>query len=241
MQRATWVAGVAMWMAAVACGHRDDNAIPEANVTPVPGKLSVAPASADRDVAAHGGSIPRGYVAQLDAADASIADASYREDGTGRWEVRTGPAHIVYALGDTTRKSYAVTATFEQLEAPVHPEAYGIFVGGSSLDDPAKRQYTYVILRGDGKYAIKARNGTSVRTVKDWTAHPAIPTQDASGKALYGLRIDVDGKTAKVSVNGKPVTTFTTKDGPLEGITGVRINHNLHLMVTPVTVTRRLS
>lgn len=213
----------------------------------VPGRLSAtsAPAStagsggaADTDVAARGSGLPAGYVAQLDQPTARISDASYKEDGNGRWEVRTGPAHILYSLKDTTRKRYSVTATFEQLERPAHPEAYGVFVGGSSLEKPASQRYTYFLVRGTGEYLLKVREGAHTRTVIDWTPHPALPKQDSAGKVVYGIKIESDGKTAKVSVNGKPVTTFTARQGPLEGVAGVRINHNLHLMVTPAHIVQ---
>jgi hypothetical protein len=185
-----------------------------------------------------GEGLPKGYVAQLDMMSAKITDASYVKDGNGRWEVRTGPAHILYSLNDTAHKSYSVTATFEQLEKPMHPEAYGIFIGGSVLDVPAKRKYTYFLVRGDGKYLVKVREGTKIRTVTDWIAHPAIPRESGEGKVVYGIKIDVKGKMARVSVNGQPVTTISGNSGPLDGIVGVRINHNLHMMVTPVSVLR---
>jgi hypothetical protein len=207
---------------------------------PVAGKISASTAAPDTDVAAHGGTqgsaLPPGYVAQLDRAGASASDVAYTQKEPGRWEVRTGPAHILYMPGDTAARKYSATATFEQVEAPAHPEAFGIFIGGSALNDPATRKYTYFIVRGDGKYSVKARNGTDVRTITDWTASPAVPRQDSAGKALYGIKVESDGKAARVSVNGAPVTTITPKDGPISGDVGVRVNHNLHLIVTHVSI-----
>src|SRR5690242_6900338 len=192
-----------------ACGHGDTS---RASAPPVAGKISAGTAAADTDVAAHGAALPTGYVAQLDRANASASDIAYTQKEPGRWEVRTGPAHILYQPSDTANGKYTASATFEQVEAPAHPEAFGIFVGGSGLGDPATRKYTYFIVRGDGKYMVKARNGTAVRTIADWTASPAIPKQDSAGKGLYGIKVASDGKTARVSVNGAPVTTITAKD-----------------------------
>lgn len=239
--RCGWIILAAFGVAA--CGKRDATASRSATPS-LPGRLSVVAGGkgnssvADSDIAAKGNGLPEGYLAQTDLPNANVADAAYQPDGNGRWEVRTGPAHLLYALKDTARKVYSVTATIEQLEKPAHPEAYGVFIGGSALDAPAERRYTYFLVRGDGEYMVKVRDGMQTRTVTDWTAHPAVPHEDAAGKAVYGIKIDVDGKTAKVSVNGKPVTTIVAKSGPLEGVTGVRINHNLHLMVTPVLVVR---
>lgn len=221
-----------------ACGKGDTSA----SGTPVAGKISASAATPDTDVAAHGATqgaaLPPGYAAELDRAGASASDVAYTQKEPGRWEVRTGPAHILYTLADTATGKYTASATFEQVEAPAHPEAFGIFIGGSALNDPATRKYTYFIVRGDGKYSVKARNGTDVRTITDWTASSAVPKQDAAGKALYGIKVESDGKTARVSVNGAPVTTITPKDGPISGIAGVRVNHNLHLIVTPVSIIR---
>lgn len=209
------------------------------NSAPAAGKISVASAQtgADTDHAAAGTGLPAGYSAVFDHADAKSSDVSYVEKGPGKWEVKTGPAHVLYSPGDTAANKFIVSATFEQLEAPAHPEAFGVFIGGSNLSGPTVK-YTYFIVRGDGMYMVKVRDGANTRTITNWTASPAIPKQDAKGKGLYGIRVDVRDKVASVSVNGAPVTTIAGKDAPLNGITGVRINHNLHLIVTPVTVVR---
>ena len=218
--RCGWV--ILAGLGITACGKKD--ATPSGTPMPsLPGHLSVVSGNkgktgvADSDVAARGSGVPDGYLVQMDMPNARVTDVAYQADGSGRWSVQTGPAHILYSLKDTTRKVYSVTATIQQLVKPAHPEAYGVFIGGSSLNVPAKQQYTYFLVRGDGEYMVKVRNGLKTRTVTDWTAHPSIPQQDTAGKAIYGIKIDVDGKTAKVSVNGKPVTTILAKSGPLEG------------------------
>jgi hypothetical protein len=238
-RRTLTIGCAAAMVVTVACGRGDTS---RASAPPVAGKISAGAPTTDSDVAAHGAAsgaaLPSGYVAQLDRADASASDIAYAQREPGRWEVRTGPAHILYQPRDTATGKYAASATFEQLEAPAHPEAFGIFFGGSGLADPATRRYTYFIVRGDGKYSVKARNGADVRTITDWTASPAVPRQDSAGKGLYGIKVESDGKTARVSVNGSPVATISAKDAPISGIAGVRVNHNLHLVVTPVSIIR---
>jgi hypothetical protein len=230
-------------VAVIGCGKGGDSAATATPVTtPVAGKITAtAPvAGADTDRSAVGSAssgMPAGYVTRFDNSNAKSSDVSYSERETGKWEVKTGPAHILYSPGDTAANKYSVSATFEQLEAPAHPEAFGVFIGGTKLGSAAEK-YTYFIVRGDGKYMVKVRNGSDTRTIADWTSNPVIPKQDASGKALYGIRIDVRDGNASVSVNGAPVTTISGKQAPLNGITGVRINHNLHLIVTPVSVIR---
>jgi hypothetical protein len=209
------------------------------SAAPVAGIITAtaAQAGADTDRAATGTGLPSGYSAVFDKTDAKISDVSYSQKGPGRWEVTTGPAHILFSPADTAANKYSISATFEQLQAPSHPEAFGVLIGGSNLDAQTVR-YTYFIVRGDGMYMVKVRDGTRTRTITDWTANPAIPRQDASGKGLYGIKVDVKDGAASVSLNGAPITTISGKNAPINGITGVRINHNLHLIVTPVSVTR---
>ncbi len=237
-----WSWAMVMTLVLGACKDNGSARDASTNAPSVPGRMSVATrgqvAIADPDVAARGNGVPKGYIAWLDQPSARLSDILYQEDGSGRWEVRTGTAHILYSLKDTTRKAYTTSATFEQLEKPAHPEAYGVFIGGSALGGPGAPRYTYFLVRGDGKYMVKVRRGATVQTITDWTRHSAIPQEDSVGRAVYGIKIDVDGKTAKMSVNGKPVTVISVKNAPLEGVTGVRINHNLHILVTPVSVVR---
>lgn len=231
----TTVVAVSATVGVLACGKGESGS----NGAPVAGKLTAAAqqVGADTDHATAGAGLPAGYSAIFDHSNAKASDVSYSEREPGRWEVTTGPAHILFAAGDTAVTKYSVSATFEQLQAPSHPEAFGVFIGGSNLNEPTVK-YTYFIVRGDGSYMVKVRDGANTRTIANWTAQPSIPKQDAAGKGLYGIKIDVRDKVANVSVNGVPITTISGKDAPLNGITGVRINHNLHLMVTPVAVIR---
>ena len=47
---------------------------------------------------------------------------------------------------------------FTQMEPAAHPEAYGVFIGGSDLQ-AANQKYTYFVIRQDGKFLIKRRAG----------------------------------------------------------------------------------
>ena len=219
---------------ATACGKGDSA---QSSSPPVAGTLAVVQTQADTTRPASEAGLPRGYHAVFDDATATAVAVNYTEKEPGRWETRTGPAHILYSPADTAKNRYSVSATFEQLKAPAHPEAFGVFVGGSGLGT-AKTRYTYFIVRGDGMYMVKVRDGASTRTITDWTAHTSIPKQDAAGKGLYGIQIQVRDNTASVSVNGSPITVISGKVAPLNGIAGVRINHNLNLIVTPVSLIR---
>ena len=199
-------------------------------------------ATADPDAATQGGGVPAGYLGRVDPpragrTAANIADASYAMSD-GRWEVRTGPAHIVYATGDTASGAYTATATIDLLEQPEHPEAFGLFIGGANLDQPSER-YTYFIVRHSGEYMVRVRQSDdSVRTIADWTASPDVPKLDASGRASYKLTAHVDSDSTHFMVNDRIVASVATASIPTDGIAGLRINHNLHVMTGPVAIER---
>ena len=213
-----------------------------APATPAAGAAAAAPADSshaaanpDPDQSAGGSGVPAGFVGRTDEAGSSITDAKYTPAGGKSWDVRTGPAHILYSPAVSAHGHYTVEAKIDQVEAPHHPEAYGVFIGGQQLDGPGQ-QYAYFLVRGDGKYAIKVRDSADARTIVPFTASPNVPTADASGKASYALRIEVTGDRARFYVNDQPVATVPIANIPTAGIAGVRINHNLHVVVTPATV-----
>lgn len=179
--------------------------------------------------------IPAGYTAVPDHSNADMTKAVYTASGTN-WEVSTGPAHILFNPKDAATGSYAATATIQQLAKPTHPEAYGIFIGGKDLTDTTKRTYTYFVVRGDGKYLVKVMNGSKTTTLTDWTASPNVPVEDAMGKATYKLYVHIAATEIHFMVNDKLTATVPKGSNPTDGIAGLRINHNLHLMVTPLSI-----
>ena len=197
---------------------------------------TAAPQGADPDVAASGTGIPSGYTAVTDDAAAQLTSIRY-DAKDGAWEVTTGPAHIIFAAKDTARGTYTASATFAQLEAPRHPEAYGIFVGGRDLQGEG-RTYTYFIVRGTGEYAIKSRAGGKVQNVVDWRANPALPKQDGSGQATYRLAIRSGADSVRFLVNETQVAAVKAGAVATDGIAGVRVNHNLHVRTAPISISR---
>jgi hypothetical protein len=184
-----------------------------------------------------GADAPAGYTIVPDKASADLSKAVYTASG-GNWDVTTGPAHIIFSDKDAATGSYAVSATIEQLAKPAHPEAYGLFLGGKDLADTAKRTYTYFVVRGTGEYLVKVMNGSKTTTVTNWTANENIPKEDANGKASYALKVHVAPTAFHFFVNGKMVAEVPRGMNPAEGIAGLRINHNLHLLVTMPTIAR---
>lgn len=228
------LAGAACSGSPAKSGAAGDSAAQTAATAAAPTPAAATGASADPDQAVAGSGVPAGFIGRTDEAGSPISGAKYTAAANGTWEVRTGPAHILYSPSLAAHAHYTVSAKIDQLEAPHHPEAYGIFFGGQQLDGPAQR-YTYFLVRGDGDFAVKVRDGADARTVLAFTRSPAIPTADASGKASYALRVTVTDRV-RFYVNDQVVATIDAKSVPTDGIAGVRINHNLHVIVTPASL-----
>jgi len=204
------------------------------------GDSAAATPAGDADptrAAAGGAGVPAGYLGRTDRDGDAITNARYTPRDGGAWEVQTGPAHVVWAAGDTASGRYTARARLAQLEAPSHPEAFGLFVGGQDLQGPAQR-YTYFVVRGTGEYLIRVREGAQTRDVRGWTAAPALAKQDASGRASYDLAVRADADSTRFLVGDTPVHAVAAGTVPTDGVAGLRINHNLHLELRPVTISR---
>ncbi len=228
------IAGAAVFALALLAGQADA----QAKKTKKKVKARPPAAAMDKDIAAIGGTgVPAGYKGRTDDSTAMLRSAKYAVSGRA-WEVTTGPAHILYNPANVATGSYTVSATFEQLGKPAHPEAYGLFIGGQNLDQPSQN-YLYFLVRGNGQMLAKTREGKQTVGKIAWQVSPAIAAEDAAGKATYKIRIQVTPDSVRFWVNGHQAAALSKQPGlPTEGIYGIRINHNLHVRVSPVTITR---
>ena len=208
--------------------------------------LAAAPLSAqmpaghdhDHDAVVQGAPLPAGWARRLDRADANAASVRFVAQGSG-FHFTGGPAAIFYRNRDAVaRGDYTVRATFTQTKAPMHPEAYGLFVGGTDLQGPAQ-SYLYFVVRGDGKYLVKHRAGTEVHLITDWTDSPAIVKAGADGRATNALEVRVRADGVHLMANGQQVAVLPRDHtGDLRGIAGLRINHNLDVQVDRFRIDR---
>ena len=212
-------------------GNQDATADSTAAGTPAAGA-----AADDPDRTTGGSGVPAGYLGRVDQASANIAEAKYTRQGE-MWEVQTGPHHIMWAPSDTARGDFTAATRIQQLDAPGHREAFGIFVGGSNLDQPTQK-YSYFVVAGTGEYLLNTRDGDKVTKVRDWTASPSVPKQDASGKAEYNLAVRVAGDSVRFLVNDTQVAALPKSQFPTDGIAGIRIGHNLHVQAQPVRISQ---
>jgi hypothetical protein len=184
----------------------------------------------DRPVAG-GGALPAGWSGRTDqAGDLQNVKFVTMEPG---YHLTLGPATILYREKDRAKGPFHTLATFHQMKKLPHAEGYGLFFGGENLAGEAQH-YVYFLVRSDGKYLIKRRDGANTSEIsKGWTASPAIKKEDAQGRATNLLEIDAKQDPGKVSfkVNGTTVHTTDAKSLSTNGIVGLRANHNLDLHV----------
>jgi hypothetical protein len=188
-----------------------------------------------------GNGLPAGWHVRFDRAGSAPTAVKFAAMGDG-FHVTSGPAALYWHDSMTVQDgaNYRISADFAQSSAPAHPEAYGLFAGAKDVEAPGGN-YVYVIVRGDGKYSVKHRaNDTEIHTVKDWTDSPALKKQDADGKATNSVAIDVAADSIRALVNGTQVwSAARSYMGGMGGNYGYRVNHNLDVHLTPITLTKR--
>ena len=212
--------------------------IPLALSLTVAGGSLGAQAKADPDIAAAQGKdpMPAGWTMRLDRAGASKATLRFVTEGQAM-HVTSGPAAIYWDPKSTVTGPFTAEVTLTQLKKPAHPEAYGIIWGGKNLDAD-NQEYFYLIVRGDGKYSIKHRAGAETHELAPWTDFAGVAKEDAAGKAKTTLKVEATPTGTKLFANGQLIKEL--KDvtaGPAgNGIVGVRVNHNLDVLVEGFSV-----
>ena len=185
-----------------------------------------------------GGAIPTGWSVRADE-KAGTANVKVIPMGQGV-HVTLGPAIILYREQHGGNGPFHTLATFTQTKKATHPEGYGLFYGGQALDGEGQK-YTYFLVRQDGTYLVKRRDGENTTEVtKGWVASPAVHKLTANGTSTNLLEIDHKRDPSKVvfMVNGQPVHTLDAKATDVNGVVGIRANHNLDLHIDGFDVHR---
>jgi hypothetical protein len=178
---------------------------------------------------------PAGWTIRLDDKDQArytAADTKFVTMGPG-YHVTSGPAAVYYSEKDVAAGSFTASASFGQRKAPAHPEAYGLFIGGSSVATP-EQSYFYFLVRGDGKYFVAHRAGKEVHKIVDWTDSPAINKQNEAGAASNAVAMQVTADSVHLMANGQRVKSFAKSEMHgfnTDGQVGVRVNHGLDVHI----------
>jgi hypothetical protein len=202
------------------------------------GSLGAQARPADPDVAARQGNapVPAGWQVRLDRANANRSDIRFETMGSGM-HVTGGPAAIYWNPQTRVSGTYAVQATFTQMKAPQHPEAYGLIWGANDLNQPTQN-YLYFVIRKDGKYLVRHRAGDATHDVAPWTEHAAIVKEGADGKQENTLRVEVTPTSSKLFVNGTMIREIPRQGmtATTDGVVGLRVNHNLDVHISGLIV-----
>ena len=178
--------------------------------------------------------LPAGWKVRVDRSDASAADVKFWNMPPG-WHTTTGPAAILYNPANSASGEYRLES--ESFLFPgEHLEGFGVFFGGKNLDQDTQT-YTYFLIRKDGRFIVKVREGAATRTLIPWTEHAAIvkhPGGEATAKNV--LAVQVGKENVEFFVNGQRVGTLPRAQLPTDGTVGLRINHHLNVHVTTLTV-----
>lgn len=174
---------------------------------------------------------PPTWKARPDDPGASITDLYYVGMPPG-WHITSGPAAIYWDPAWTASGNYAVEAEIYQFPTRRVREAFGILLGGRDLEGDGP-SYLYFLIRGDGRFLVKRRDGARTANVVAWTAAAAIlPRDSGDGTVKNTLRVEVTRERIRLLVNGVEVTVLPREDLPTDGIAGLRINHGLNLHVS---------
>lgn len=188
----------------------------------------------DPDVApvVEGAALPAGYAVRLDRDGADLSEFSVIDDA-GTHHFQTGPAGIFYSETGEASGDYTIRATFTEIEAPAdHREGMGLIFGGADLQGPGQA-YSYFLVRADGHYLIKQRDGGDTSNVTDgWIESDAVALATGTGDITNTLEVRVAGAETHFSVNGEEVAVIPTSDLRTDGVWGYRINHNLNVRVS---------
>lgn len=202
------------------------------------------------------GQLPSGWMMRYDpprgnAPMPETNEINFVTMGSG-FHFTTGPAAIYYNPKDVATGEYAVSATFSQRKSVQH-EAYGIFIGGKNLQD-STQSYLYFVVKpchskcGQegltlGEILISARSSNGRPTaIVPLTHDDAVNTDDPKdGHATNKFTIHVAKDSVHFLLNDKLVRGIAKSQ--LNGIStdgqvGYRINHNIDVHVSPITITK---
>lgn len=199
--------------------------------------LAATPVAAQVDQAS-AWSAPAGWTVQLDRAG-NAADTKFVTMGSG-FHVTSGPAALYYNQNQGTG-AFTASASFGVRSGGSggHFEGYGLFIGGTDLNDAARQQYFYFLVRGDGKYFVAHRAGAEVHKLMDWTENAAVNKQTEQGAVSQVLSYQVTADSMHLSANGTRVHSFARSAGfKTDGQVGLRVNHNLNLHISAFEVKK---
>ncbi|MEM7200156.1 MAG: hypothetical protein AAF628_07815 [Planctomycetota bacterium] len=168
-----------------------------------------------------------GWTVRLDEPEATGDSARVSGDGV-TLEVRPGPNATLWHADRRATGTYRLAADVTHLDSGLHPHGAGLAFGGTAVDGD-QQAYAYFLVRGDGHFLIKIRNGEDLKEIVLWTEHAAVSKEDTKGVTANHLAVEVGAEQTRFFVNDTEVHTTPTADLPTDGQFGFRLVHDLHV------------
>jgi len=168
--------------------------------------------------------------------DRSASDSDlYFVDMPPGWHITTGPACILYNPANIVSGPFRVDAKIFLFPGD-RREGYGIFIGGANLEDE-NQSYLYFLIRKDGRYLVKHREGNDTHEFFPWTENSYIvPHTGGDDPVENVLSIEASETEILFLINGNKVMSFDRARVNADGIVGLRVNHGLNLHVAEFNV-----
>lgn len=181
---------------------------------------------------------PEGWMVRTDrGASAEAIDFTDMPPG---WHITTGPAAIFYHPDRTATGTYRVEVETHLFDPGQRREGFGILFGGEDLQADSQA-YTYFLIRRDGSYLVKRRDGAETEVIDGWTEHPAVVGWDERSEDAVTVKnvlaVEVGETEVAFHVNGEEVHRVAREGLSTDGVVGLRVNHSLDLHVTRLDVT----
>ena len=182
--------------------------------------------------------MPAGWTVRTDGKEGN-ANVKVVPMGEGM-HVTLGPAIILYQAKHAGKGPFHTLATFTLTKPSTHPEGYGLFFGGQALDG-AGEKYTYFLIRQDGKYLVKRREGDKTTDVtKGWVESAAVKKTGGPGVGHEPARDRRQARPEQGRLQGeRGVGLHHGREARRPGRhVGLRVNHNLDVHVEGFDVHR---
>jgi hypothetical protein len=178
------------------------------------------------------GPTPAGWSLRPDKATDKPESVNFVTMGPGM-HVTSGMTPAIYwNPANTASGNYTVSVTFGVRSIPLH-DAVGLIWGGADLSGD-KQSYDYMLIYGNGSFAVKHRTGTVVHDVIKQTPNAAIKAADKDGGAASNnVAVRVASDSIRFMVNDVQVGAVDAKNPmmPNAGIYGVRVNHGISVHI----------
>ncbi|MFT4604076.1 MAG: hypothetical protein ACI9W4_000796 [Rhodothermales bacterium] len=216
---------------------------PEAPVTEAEETVALSAPDATNAAGLDDGTLPVGWRWRFDrGSDYTVGTVDTMDTWfvtmTPGWHITTKPAGIFYHPASVGEGLFTASTKIHLFDPGTRNEGYGLIMAGANLE-AEEQHYLYFLLRRNGEFLVKVRDGSQTEELIGWTEHEAIErwTDDSEGTITNVVSVTVGGDTISFMVNDEEVATLEKGDMITDGVVGIRLNHSVNVHVSDLTVT----